>query len=200
MMNKDFSLIIDANKMIRTTDIKGKEYAEVNERVKAFRSVHPLGCIKTEVISLTDGVITMKAEAYDSEGHLLASGHAQEKETSSFINKTSFVENCETSAVGRCLGLCGFGIDTSICSAEEVDNAMRNQLNKTQNVVVTEKVFDIITPGQITTLNKLLEGNEHNRQVILDRFMVTDIKQLTKEQAVSVIGQLRKAINNAKTE
>ena len=45
-------------------------------------------------------------------------------------NKTSYIENCETSAVGRALGMCGFGIDTSIASAEEVQNAMANQKTK----------------------------------------------------------------------
>ncbi|MCQ2771082.1 MAG: hypothetical protein MJ236_04705, partial [Clostridia bacterium] len=51
----------------------------------------------------------------------------QEKESSSFINKTSFIENCETSAVGRALGFAGIGSKTSIASAEEVRNAINNQ-------------------------------------------------------------------------
>ncbi len=54
---------------------------------------------------------------------LLGTGTAYEKENSSFINKTSYIENCETSAVGRALGMAGFGIDTSIRSAEEMQNA-----------------------------------------------------------------------------
>ncbi len=70
----------------------------------------------------------MKAAVYDN-GSLLATGHAYEKETSSFINKTSFIENCETSAVGRALGMLGIGIDTSVCSAEELQNAIDNQRN-----------------------------------------------------------------------
>ena len=69
----------------------------------------------------------MRAMVCGEDGKLLGTGTAQEKETSSFINKTSFIENCETSAVGRALGMCGFGIDTSIASAEEVQNAINNQ-------------------------------------------------------------------------
>ena len=57
----------------------------------------------------------------------MATGLAQEKENSSFINKTSFVENCETSAWGRALGNLGIGIDTAVASAEEVKNAILNQ-------------------------------------------------------------------------
>ena len=134
---ENFNLIREANKAIQTTTITrtdkqtgaviAKEYAQVNERVKAFRMVHPLGTIQTKIIALENGVVTMQTEILDEDGRLLATGYAQEKETSSFINKTSFIENCETSAVGRALGMCGFGIDTSICSAEELQNAMKNQ-------------------------------------------------------------------------
>ena len=122
-----FEKIAEANATIKTTDIKGKNYAEVNQRIKAFRMVHPNGAIVTDIISLVDGVVTMKATVYDDEAKVIGTGTAQEKETSSFINKTSFIENCETSAVGRALGMCGFGIDTSIASYEEVANAIENQ-------------------------------------------------------------------------
>lgn len=116
-----------ANETIKTTDIKGKDYAEVNQRIKAFRMVYPQGIIQTEMISNENGVCVFKASAYDDNGSLLSTGHAYEKENSSFINKTSFIENCETSAIGRCLGIAGFGIDVSVASAEEVQNAINNQ-------------------------------------------------------------------------
>lgn len=116
-----------ANDQIKTTDIKGKEYAEVNQRIKAFRIICPNGCIKTEMLSNIDGVCVFKASVYDEDGKLLGTGTAYEKEDSSFINRTSFVENAETSAVGRALGMLGLGIDTSVASAEEVANAMKNQ-------------------------------------------------------------------------
>lgn len=116
-----------ANETIKTTDIKGKEYAEVNQRIKAFRMVHPGGIIQTEMLSNENGICVFKAFAYDGNGSLLGTGHAYEKEDSTFINKTSYIENCETSAVGRCLGMCGFGIDVSVASAEEVANAIQNQ-------------------------------------------------------------------------
>jgi hypothetical protein len=46
---------------------------------------------------------------------------------SSNINKTSYVENCETSAIGRALAMLGIGIDTSIASANEVSDAIAKQ-------------------------------------------------------------------------
>ena len=116
-----------ANDQIKTVDIKGKDYAEVNQRIKAFRMVYPQGSIRTEMLSNENGVCVFRATAWDDMGNLLGSGHAYEKEDSSFINKTSYIENAETSAVGRCLGMAGFGIDVSVASAEEVQNAIANQ-------------------------------------------------------------------------
>ena len=118
-----------ANELIKTVPIKGKEYAQVPERVRAFRTICPGGQITTEIISLDNGVVTMKATIIDESGRIISTGLAQEKETSSFINKTSFIENCETSAVGRALGFAGIGIDGSMASAEELVNAITNQDN-----------------------------------------------------------------------
>lgn len=116
-----------ANETIKTTDIKGKEYAEVNQRIKAFRMLYPNGTIQTQMLSNENGVCIFRANIIDNKGTLLGTGTAYEKEDSSFINKTSYIENCETSAVGRALGMCGFGIDVSVASAEEVQNAINNQ-------------------------------------------------------------------------
>lgn len=116
------------NKTIKTTDIKGKDYAEVNQRIKAFRMLYPDGTITTNMLSNDNGICVFKASVIDNSGHILATGTAYEKENSTFINKTSYIENCETSAIGRALGIAGFGIDTSIASAEEVTNAINNQV------------------------------------------------------------------------
>lgn len=119
-----------ANESIKTTDIKGKEYAEVPQRVKAFRMLYPLGFIRTEMLSNEGepGKRVCVFRACVGVGEItLGTGTAYESEASSFINKTSYIENCETSAVGRALGFAGLGIDTSIASYEEVQNAIQNQ-------------------------------------------------------------------------
>ena len=127
------------NKEMKTTDIKGKDYVEVNQRIKAFRSLYPEGFIETNMISNEKGICVFKAMVgytiitpmqngeIDIARIHLSTGYAYEKEDSSFINKTSYIENCETSAVGRALGMLGLGIDTSVASAEEVQNAINNQ-------------------------------------------------------------------------
>lgn len=123
----NFVDIVKVNESIKTTDIKGKDYAEVNQRIKAFKMLYPEGTIVTKMKSNENGVCVFRAYVYDEEQKLLATGTAYEKENSTFINKTSYIENCETSAIGRALGIAGFGIDTSIASAEEVQNAIVNQ-------------------------------------------------------------------------
>ena len=126
----DWQSLVKANAAIRTTNIKGKEYAEVNQRVKAFRTLYPEGFITTEIICREGGLCIIKATVghyADGKSVILATGTAYEKEGSSQINRTSYIENCETSAVGRALGMAGFGIDTSIASADEMTNALLQQ-------------------------------------------------------------------------
>lgn len=146
---------------IKRVDKKGnvisKEYVEVNQRTKAFRMVYPTGTIETFQTRL-DGEMGSRVVEYscnvyaniDGERILLASGTAEEKESSTFINQTSFIENCETSSVGRALGFAGFGIDTSIASFEEVKNAMANQ----------EAPAEKITKDQWETINKAYTKEE----------------------------------------
>lgn len=115
------------NEQIKTIDVKGKQYSEVAQRINAFRKLFPEGFIRTQLISNESGVCVMKTEVGTGE-RILATGMAYEKEDSSFINKTSYIENCETSAVGRALGMLGIGIETSVASAEEMENAINNQV------------------------------------------------------------------------
>lgn len=117
----------EANDLINAIDIKGKKYALVSDRVKAFRAVCPGGKITTEIVTMDAGVVVMQATITDDNGDVVATGIASEREGSTMINKTSYIENCETSAVGRALGFAGFGIDASIASAEEVATAIVNQ-------------------------------------------------------------------------
>lgn len=114
---------------MKTVDIKGKAYVEVNERLIEFRTnpKYKDYSLETDIIQLENGICTMKAIIKNENDRIIATGYAQEKENSSFINKTSYIENCETSAWGRALGNLGIGIDTSVASADEVLNAMENQ-------------------------------------------------------------------------
>lgn len=123
----NFKALEEINDRLPTMNIKGKKYVMVKDRVAAFRSCCPEGSITTEIIH-TDGVtVTVKATVCDEDGKVLSQAHAQERYNSTAINKTSALENCETSAVGRALGLLGIGIDDSFASANEVQTAQAQQ-------------------------------------------------------------------------
>ena len=186
------------NSQIKGTDIKGKNYAEVNQRIKAFRKLYPNGCIATELLSNDNGVCVMQTKVYDEDGKLLATGMAYEKENSTFINKTSYIENCETSACGRALGMLGIGIDVSIASYEEVTNAMVNQ----------EPPKAITSPPQRRASNKapasdlnrkidenmltVLKASMDTAGVTGTRFNNTPLEELTVEQYHEAMKQLQK--------
>ena len=91
-----YGLIKQANESIKTTDIKGKDYAEVNQRIKAFRMVYPDGFITTIMESNENGVCVFRCQVgfylEDGSMRILGSGTAYEKEGSTFINKTSYIE------------------------------------------------------------------------------------------------------------
>lgn len=104
--------------------IHNKEYLTVAERLGTFHRDHPKGSITTEVISNANGVTVMKATiTFDGQTFI---GHASEKEGSTMINKTSALENAETSAVGRALAFAGYA-GSEIASADEVANAIKQQ-------------------------------------------------------------------------
>ena len=125
-----------SNAKIKTTNIKGKQYAEVHERIKHFRgepNYASLG-INTEVLEWDKDKeeIIIRATIYDTNrdiGRILASGIAHERrdDKNSFVNKTSYVENAETSAIGRALACMGIGIEDAYASAFEVANAVAQQ-------------------------------------------------------------------------
>jgi hypothetical protein len=120
---------------MKSVNIKGKQYITVNERLLFFRKQPTFKGwrIKEELVELNDKEGVFKVLIYDTENNLISSAHAQEYRDSSYINKTSFVENGFTSALGRALGYLGIGIDVSIATADEMVNAISNQ-NKTQKV------------------------------------------------------------------
>ena len=96
----------------------------------------------------------------------MVSAHAQEYRDSSYINKTSFLENGFTSALGRALGYLGIGLDTSIASADEVGNAVSNQDNKSW---LTENQLNATLRGTADQAKKVLANykmkKEYNQQI-----------------------------------
>lgn len=117
---------------MKSVNIKGKQYITVNERLIYFRKqpVFKGWRILEELVELNDKEGIFKVSILDKENNIISSAHAQEYRDSSYINKTSFVENGYTSALGRALGYLGIGIDVAIASANEMANAVNNQTKK----------------------------------------------------------------------
>jgi hypothetical protein len=109
-----------------TVNIHGKVYETVALRVKKFREKHPTYRLLTRIVSRDEDCVVMCATICDENGSELATGHSEEYRNSSQINRTSALENCETSAIGRALAALGLG-GTEFASADEVANAITQQ-------------------------------------------------------------------------
>lgn len=107
-------------------DIRGKQYETVALRVQKFRAAHPDKSLTTEMIVRDDECVVMRAIIADEAGRVLATGHSEEYRKASQINRTSALENAETSAIGRALAAYGFG-GTEFATANEVANAIHQQ-------------------------------------------------------------------------
>ena len=173
---------------MKTIDIKGKPYVTVNERLKYFRDQDAFKGwqLVTSIVNADADMCLMKAEVIDEEGRVVSTGHAYEESANGFINKTSHVENCETSAVGRALGNMGIGIDDSVASFDEVANAITQQkderpwLNEKTYWAAVEKMNTMGDKDErqhaYNSLNKSFKMKKDYRRQLLDIIEQQDIK------------------------
>jgi|TARA_R110001632_G_scaffold155888_1_gene274185 hypothetical protein len=170
----------------KTINIHGKQYVEVSEKIKYFRKEYKGWSLTSDFVELTEKRCVIKSSIKNPDGYEIATGVAYETEGSTFINKTSFIENCETSANGRALSNFGIGIDTGIASADEVRNAIDQ---KTPSL--KEKVVKIAEPSKLpedkfkAILKALEQGKVKEVKARLPKY------ELSKSQA-SIINQIIK--------
>jgi hypothetical protein len=131
-------------------NIRGKEYKTVALRVQEFKEKFPNYFLTTEIVKIDDEQCIIKAYAgiHTDNGNVqtFATGHAQEFRKASQINGTSYVENCETSAIGRCLSALGLSGE-QFASAEEVANAVYQQNNPVIETITDDDVE--VAKGQL---------------------------------------------------
>jgi len=147
---------------LKTIDIKGKEYVEVNERIRYFRENFKDWSINTRWIHVDANMAICQCDIIDENGVIRSQGTGLELQGNGFINKTSHVENCETSAVGRALGILGIGIETSVASYEEVATAINTQ-NKESGAERTKATSKKFVPekSKDICINRITKGFEY---------------------------------------
>ena len=128
----------DLNRSHGVTQRGGKKYTEVFVRVEAFRKAFALNHgINTEIL-LDDGKrVVIKATVINATGMIVGSGMAEEIRGSSNVNKTSALENCETSAIGRALASIGLHGGT-YASLNEIDAVPRKAAAQKEQVQSTK--------------------------------------------------------------
>ena len=183
----DYLAIEKYNKKTGKTEVK--DYAMVPERVTAFRKLYPDGFINTQILSHESGVVLMQAQVgyYDENRNpvILATGMAQEDQSKGMINGTSYIENCETSAVGRALGMIGLGLNGGgICSAEELANAITAQ-KQMQNEKPQESMQEIRTRVQQTDKVPPVKKEEKTPLSEVEKYLLDSMKNMREMRGIS---------------
>tara|TARA_R100000908_G_C3664633_1_gene90302 strand:+ start:40 stop:627 length:588 start_codon:yes stop_codon:yes gene_type:complete len=164
---------------MKTINIHGKQYVEVKERIKYFRENFKDWSLTSEVIDLTDDRCVIKATISNEKGRVIATGIAYESKGSSYINKTSFIENCETSAWGRALANIGIGLDVAIASADEVLNAKAHDKLKKPKI---EKLSDAKFSAMIVAIG---EGKGDTVRQRLCKYKISKKQQAKLDELMS---------------
>jgi hypothetical protein len=156
-------------------NIRGKEYHTVSKRVSDFREKFGLSHgITTEILG-NDEIVTIRATITDrSDGFVVATGTAEERRGSSQINKTSALENAETSAIGRALAALGIG-GTEFASADDVQRVQRP---------------DLASGKAIAKINDLLAKTKTDAAKVCAAYKVESLDAMTATQAAAAIKRL----------
>ena len=127
---------IDALNKSDGVDMKGKKYTTVAMRVEVFRKYFPDYSVNTRV-TVDDGKrVIVVAEIYPPGAERpIATGIAEEIRGSTNVNRTSAVENCATSSVGRALAVLGLH-GGEFASDFEIDLAKQNGATMDMNEAI----------------------------------------------------------------
>ena len=180
----------------KTVNIRGKKYVEVKERVKYFRQEKTFEgwTIATEFPLLHDDQCMCKAVVADTAGRVIATGHAHEVQANGNINKTSYIENCETSAIGRALAVMGIGVDDSMASAGEVSDAIAQQGKASKPVSkASPKKASSSGDRDPELMSKAIDyiKSQTDKKKAFDFFMSKKGDQLTEKQVEGIMKFVR---------
>ncbi len=205
-------------------------YVTVAERIEKFYARYPEGRIITSILEhdAERGFILMRADIYRSpdDAQPAATGHAFEYRDSGFVQKTSYIEVCETSCVGRALALCGFEVKRGIASREEMEKQARMTQAMRERVVTavkeaappppparaaeaapaatpkSERLVSEIQKEEILQLLQTLRPKDRNaqRQLLVDHTGKQSREELTYAEAIRLIETLKAESEQADIE
>ena len=195
-------------------DIHGKQYKTVVLRVNEFRDICNIKegwGIETFIVEMTDTWACVKASITNPDGKVVGTGHGVEFWASSKINKSSALENAETSAIGRALAAIGLGGE-EYASADEVLNAIKTQETmeekseppKTVAAAVDNLEFDAaweIVKGNISKLTDKIGEDEYriwHSRMLSNYYKAESIKDMNVDQLVAFAEQQQERLNQVK--
>ena len=140
-----------------TVKIHGKDYKTVAERLNELK-IETSGKynLATDIIQFSEQFVVMKA-TIEIPDRGIFNGHAYERQDSSHINKAAYIENAETSAIGRALAAAGYS-GTEFCSADELVGKLSAQTN-TNNTPVEQQSTQPQSEGKCSDCGKEVKGN-----------------------------------------
>jgi hypothetical protein len=132
-------------------------YETVETRLNRFWETYPDGRVETTLMNYDGDTCIVRSVIWKhrDDAHPTATGYAHEIHTDRGVNATSFVENCETSSLGRCLANMGFATQGKRPSREEMQKVERQggQEQSTNKVHIPSGAF--ATPKQTGYIKKL---------------------------------------------
>lgn len=170
---------------LKTVNIKGKQYTEVSERVLFLANNFDYEISTDYQFFENQNMWVVKATLtiYEDDKKRVYTGTAQEIIGDGYINKTSALENCETSAVGRACANAGVGVVDSIASADEINKAKarENYNAQTNSNGVTQELkwLNVLDKNK----NYTREWNNVNQAIIEGR--ISSVEQVREVYKVS---------------
>jgi len=168
-------------------------YETVAQRLVRWWTEYPDGRIITSIHHYDGSTIIMRAECYNNDDRLIATGYAEEVFGNSPVNKTSFLENCETSAIGRAISNSRIGHTGERASSTEME-----KVNRVNSEPARSDTHGSATPKQIGFLKSLARGKGWDDLQLLDyihKLLRVDdviVETLTAGQCSAVIDGLKK--------
>ena len=168
-------------------------YETVAQRLVRWWTEYPDGRIITSIHHYDGSTIIMRAECYNNDDRLIATGYAEEVFGNSPVNKTSFLENCETSAIGRAISNSRIGHTGERASVTEME-----KVNRINSAPAKSDSHGSATPKQIGFLKSLARGKGWDDLQLLDyihKLLQVDdcvVETLTAGQCSTVIDGLKK--------